>query len=270
MCPPISGPGNSRLLFPDTTCGKCASCRQGRTNACRYNETLGVQRDGAFQEYLVVPWQKLLMSENLTLDELVMVEPLSVGFHAVKRARVSEKDTVAVFGCGMIGIGAIAGAAAKNANVIAIDIDDSKLELARQSGATHTINSMTEDLHERLQELTDGDGPEVMIEAVGLPLTFRQAVEEVAFTGRVVYIGYAKKPVEYETKLFVQKELDIMGSRNADLDDLEAVVDVIQTGRVPIEKLITKKVPFDDAGNALIAWSEDPAKITKLVVDMDL
>ena len=143
---------------------------------------------------------------------------------------------------------------------VAIDIDDSKLELARQSGATHIINSMAENLHERLLELTDGDGPEVMIEAVGLPLTFRQAVEEVAFTGRVVYIGYAKKPVEYETKLFVQKELDIMGSRNADLDDLEAVVDVIQTGRVSIEKLITMKVPFAEAGNALITWSDRPGK----------
>ena len=113
----ISEPGQFTTVIPYTTCGKCASCRQGRTNACRYNETLGVQRDGAFQEYLAVPWQKLLISENLTLDELVMVEPLSVGFHAVKRARVSENDTVAVFGCGMIGIGAIAGAAARNAHV---------------------------------------------------------------------------------------------------------------------------------------------------------
>ncbi len=243
--------GQLATVIPYTTCGKCAACRQGRANACRYNETYGVQRDGAFSEYLAVPWQKLLVKEKLTLDQLVMVEPISVGFHGVKRARVTENDTVAVFGCGMIGIGAVVGAASRNARVIAIDIDDNKLELARQSGATDIINSTTDNLHERLLELTGGHGPEVMIEAVGLPLTFRQAVEEVAFAGRVVYIGYAKKPVEYETKLFVQKELDILGSRNADKDDFEAVVNAIRSGRVSIDKLITIKVPFGEAGNAL-------------------
>jgi threonine dehydrogenase-like Zn-dependent dehydrogenase len=140
---------------------------------------------------------------------------LTVGFHAAARARIVQEDTTAVFGCGAVGLGAIAGSAFRGAETIAIDMDDAKLEIARKAGAKHCINSAREDLNSKLANITDGRGPDVAIEAIGLPVTFRTAVEVVAFTGRVVYIGYAKEPVTYETRLFVQKELDILGSRNA-------------------------------------------------------
>jgi threonine dehydrogenase-like Zn-dependent dehydrogenase len=194
--PPEFKVGQGTTVVPYTTCGKCASCRSGRVNACRSNQTLGVQRDGAFTEFIAVPWQKLVRSEKLSLAEHALVEPLSVGFHAVERGRVSGADCVLVFGCGMIGLGAISGAALLcGARVIAVDVDDAKLALAGKAGAAETINSKTENLHEKLQALTDGDGPGVVIEAVGLPATFRAAVDEVSFAGRVVYIGYAKEPV---------------------------------------------------------------------------
>ena len=112
-----------------------------------------------------------------------------------------------------MGLGAVAAAGFRGANTIAVDLDDAKLAIALRAGATQAINTTREPLHERLLELTGGRGPDVIIEAIGLPQTFRSAVDEVAFTGRVVYIGYAKEPVAYETRLFVQKELDIMGSR---------------------------------------------------------
>ena len=108
-------------------------------NACQRNETMGVQRDGAMTEYISVPREKLYVA-NLSLKELCLVEPLTVGFHAVARGRVEMKDTVAVFGCGAIGLGAIAGSAFRGAETIAIDMDDAKLAIARKAGATHTIN----------------------------------------------------------------------------------------------------------------------------------
>ena len=121
-------------------------------------------------------------------------------------------------------------------------------------------------MHERLQQLTNGDGPGVIIEAVGLPQTFRAAVEEVSFAGRVVYIGYAKKPVEYETKYFVQKELDILGSRNATPADFQNVIRLLENGTFPVAELITRTVPLAEAGAALQAWSENPAAVTKIQV----
>ena len=99
--------------------------------ACQFNQTLGVQRDGAMQEYITVPWQKILKAPRLNELELAMVEPLTVGFHAIERGRVTASDVVMVLGCGMIGAGAIVGAALRGATVIAVDIDDHKLNLAQ-------------------------------------------------------------------------------------------------------------------------------------------
>jgi threonine dehydrogenase-like Zn-dependent dehydrogenase len=161
-----------------------------------------------------VPVRKLYRA-NLSQKELSLVEPLTVGCHAVARARVAPTDTVAIFGCGGVGLGAVAASAFRGATTIAIDIDDAKLDIAKKAGALLVINSRQQNPAPAIKELTGGFGPQVVIEAVGYPETFRAAVDIVAFTGRVVYIGYAKEPVTYETRFFVQKELDIMGARNA-------------------------------------------------------
>ncbi len=261
--------GQAVTVMPYTTCGTCSSCRQKRFNACRHNQTLGVQQDGAFTDYIVAPWQKLVPAASLGLRELALVEPLAVGFHAVSRGRVAATDIVLVFGCGMIGLGAIAAAGLhRGATVIAVDIEDTKLAIAKKAGATHVINSRTENLHERLQALTDGHGPDVAIEAVGNPATFVAAVDEVCFAGRVVYIGYAKAPVSYETKYFVMKELDILGSRNSTPEDFRDVVTMLASGRYPIDETITRTVPFAEAGEALAAWSANPGAITKIHVEL--
>lgn len=260
-------PGQAVTVLPYTACGNCSSCRSGRVNACRNNQTLGVQRDGALTEFIVVPWEKLLVAPQLSLAELALVEPLSVGFHAVDRGQVTGADTVCVIGSGMIGLGAIAGAALlRGARVIAVDVDEGKLALARQAGAREVINSMTQSLHDRLQELTNGDGPSVIIEAVGTPATFVAAVEEVCFAGRVVYIGYAKQPVSYETKHFILKELDIRGSRNATKRDYSAVIEVLNAGRYPVAATINEAVPFAQAGMALAQWAAAPGRITKIQI----
>jgi threonine dehydrogenase-like Zn-dependent dehydrogenase len=260
-------PGIDVTVSPYTSCGICASCRRGRTNACLSNQTLGVQRDGAMQEYFTVPWVKAFVANGLTLRELTLVEPLGVGFHTVSRARVADSDTVAVIGCGAVGLGAVAASAFRGANTVIIDIDDAKLSVARQAGAHHSINSRSEDVHTRLQELTNGHGPDVIIEAVGLPATYRMAIEEVAFTGRVVYVGYAKEPVTYETKYFVQKELDILGSRNS-LDEFPDVIAMLLQGRFPVETTISKVVPLEQAGEALAGWADAPQAITKILVEL--
>ena len=176
-------PGMTVTCNPYTNCGKCASCRNSRVNACQYNETLGVQRYGAMREYIVLPWEKVIPAEQLTPRTCALIEPMSVGFHAVNRAQVTDIDVVMVIGCGMVGMGAIVRSALRGATVIAADIDDEKLELAKQMGATYTINTKTEDVHARLLEITSGFGPDVVIEAVGSPMTYQMAVDEVAFTG---------------------------------------------------------------------------------------
>ncbi|GAB5521652.1 MAG: zinc-binding alcohol dehydrogenase family protein [Rhodothermales bacterium] len=256
--------GEAVTVVPYTTCGRCAACRCGRTNCCANNETLGVQRDGAMQPFLAVPHANVLPAPRLSLSELALVEPLSVGDHAVLRGQVDGGDTVAVFGCGAIGLGAILSAAYRGARVIAIDLDDAKLAVAQQCGAAYGLNARTSDVAAQLRDLTDGHGLEVLIEAVGVPETFVGAIEHVAFAGRVVYIGYAKAPVTYNTALFVKKELDIRGSRNATAASFENVIQMMHDGRVPMDAFVTRTVDFANAGTALAAWDADPGSVTRI------
>ena len=136
-------------------------------------------------------------------------------------------------------------------------------------GGGRAINTTREPLHERLLEMTEGRGPDVAIEAIGTSATFRAAVEEVAFTGRVVYIGYAKEPVSYETRLFVQKELDILGSRNAQPADFEAVIKLLEAQTFPVDQAVSLVVPLEQAVEALRSWSENPSRFRKIMVNMD-
>jgi threonine dehydrogenase-like Zn-dependent dehydrogenase len=260
--------GTDVALSPYTSCGQCASCWRGRANACQLNQTLGVQRDGALTEFIVMPPEKLYPAK-LAPKELCLVEPLTVGFHAVARGRVTADDTVAVFGCGGVGLGAVAASNSRGATTICIDVDDDKLELAELAGGAYSINTSREPLHERLQEITEGRGPDVVIEAVGTRVTFQAAVEEVGFTGRVVYIGYAKEPVTYETRMFVQKELDILGSRNAQPEDFHAVIKLLEAREFPVRQAVSLMVSLEEAPGALRSWSENPSIFKKILVGLD-
>lgn len=264
---PKLAPGANVTMSPYTSCGRCASCRRNRPNACEFNQTLGVQRDGALTEFISMPAEKLYPSQ-LTLKELCIVEPLTVGFHAVARGRITRDDCVAILGCGGVGLGAIAASHYAGARTVAIDVDDRKLEIARKAGAGTVIHSANESVHNRLREITDGLGPDVIIEAIGRPETFRLAVEEVAFTGRVVYIGYAKEPVSYETRLFVQKELDILGSRNAVPEDFRRVISMLEAGGFPVDDAVSAIVPLEEAPRALQQWSEQPSRFSKIMVNV--
>lgn len=268
--PDSFGTGMKVTVYPYLNCGTCTSCRKGRPNACQDNRTMGVRRPGAMTQYITVPWQVLFPSEHLSLRELALVEPLTVGFHAVNRGRICAGEKVAVIGCGIVGMGAAAACVSRQAEVIAIDIDDSKMDIARKTGVAHTINTRKVDLHEVLSEITNGEGPDVIIEAVGNAQTYRAAVDEVAYTGRVVYIGYAKKPVEYETGMFVRKEIEIYGSRNCEKDvDFPAAIAYLEKGRFPVDDVISRVVTLDEAGKALAEWSEDPGPVTKILVDTE-
>jgi len=264
--PEILKPGMVVTCNPYTNCGKCASCRNGRVNACEQNETLGVQRNGAMREFIALPWQKIIPAGGLDPRTCALIEPMSVGFHAVNRAQVTDIDVVVVIGCGMVGMGAIVRSALRGATVIAADIDDDKLALAKEMGATYAINTMTEDVHARLQEMTGGFGPDVIIEAVGSPVTYNMAVNEVAFTGRVVCIGYAKTEVSFQTKYFVQKELDIRGSRNAQPSDFRAVIHYLERGTCPVDRMISNEVSPEGAPEAMQQWSENPGKVFRILV----
>jgi threonine dehydrogenase-like Zn-dependent dehydrogenase len=265
--PDTYAPGRRALVVPYTNCGTCPSCRKGRINACRSNKTLGVQQDGGLAERIALPFGKVILNDTLAPRHLALVEPLSVGFHAAARGRVAAGEVVVVLGCGMIGMGVVAGAAVRGAHVIAVDIGAAKLELARRYGAAEVVDAGTEDVTTRIDTLTGGDGADVVIEAVGLPLTFTQAIDIVGFAGRVVYVGYAKEPVTYKTQFFNLKELDIMGSRNATADDFRSVITYLEGRKISPDDLITKVFAFADADQALPFWAAERDNTVKILIE---
>ena len=266
-CPNTFKVGQVVTVNPYTNCGHCASCRNGRVNACKNNETLGVQRDGAMREFISLPWQKIIPVKGVSARDCALIEPMSVGFHAVNRGQVTDIDTVLVFGCGMVGLGAIVRAVQRGAVVVACDLSEEKLALAKSCGAAYGINSKTENVVERINEITDGMGADVVIEAVGSPITYQTAIDAVGFTGRVVCIGYSKNEVSFQTKYFVQKELDIRGSRNAMPNDFRAVQRFMQNTNIPMEPFISGIIKPEDAQTTMEKWAENPGQVFRILVE---
>lgn len=260
--------GDRVVVLPCTECGVCSACQSGRPNACKNNRTLGVQRQGGMMQKLVMPAHKVLVCNTLTSDALALVEPLAVGLHAAKRAQISVGEWTAVIGCGVIGLGAITAAAAMGARVVAIDIDDRKRDVALACGAHAFLNAANENIDASLSQLDEGRGPAVVIEAVGNQKTIEQAVNLVGFAGRVVYVGYAKQPVSYQSALFLMKELDIRGSRNATAADFRAVLALMEQRRYPIERIVTAHYPLNQADKAFSDWASDPGAFTKILIDL--
>ena len=261
--------GQVVTVNPYTNCGHCASCRNQRFNACQNNETLGVQRDGAMREYIALPWQKIIPVRGISYRDAALIEPMSVGFHAVSRGQVQDIDIVLVLGCGMVGLGAIIRCVQRGATVIAVDLSQEKLDLAIKAGATYGINSTKENILEKVMEYTDGMGADCVIEAVGSPITYVSAIDAVSFTGRVVCIGYAKSDVSFQTKYFVQKELDIRGSRNATPDDFRAVMRFMQHTQMDMTPFISGIIEPEQAQPTMENWAKEPGKVFRILVDFD-
>ncbi len=259
--------GDKATVSPYTNCGICPACRAGRINTCEFNQTLGVQRDGALTKKIRIPYDKIFTNDKLSLQELVLVEPMSVGYHGANRGEVRETDTVLLIGCGTIGMGALCATVRKGATVIAMDIDDAKLEIAKNFGAAYVINSKKENALSRIKELTRNEGVNVVIEAVGNPATFVLALEAVSFAGRVISIGYSKEEVHFNSQLIVRKELNIYGSRNA-LRVFPSVIQMFERKEKPYLNLITRTFSFDQVPEAFKYWDENPGMVTKILIDV--
>jgi threonine dehydrogenase-like Zn-dependent dehydrogenase len=260
--------GTPVAISPYKNCGACAACRASRPNACRNNQTLGVQREGALAEFVVAPASRLHTSRSLDLDRLALVEPFSVGMHAVARARVTASDTVLVIGCGGVGAGAVAGAAGRGARVIAMDLDAGKRALARHLGAADEVSGDGDDPLGELLGLTGGEGPEVVIEAVGSPATYRLALEAVAACGRIACIGWVKGDVALEARHIVAKEVDLLGSRNA-MGEFDEVIALFESGRVDPLRLITKRLGLEQVPDVFREWAARPSEMGKVLVALD-
>lgn len=261
-------PGMVVTCNPYFNCGHCYSCNHDIVNACMDNQTMGCQRDGAFCEYITMPIERVYDGKGMNPKTLAAIEPFCISYHGVSRANVKEGDKVLVVGAGTIGVLAAIAAKAKGAVVYISDVSEGKLEMAKEFGIDGTLlNDSSENFTKRVEKTTEGNGFDVTIEAVGLPSTFQNCIDACCFGGRMVLIGVGKKNLDFNFTLIQKKELNVFGSRNALKKDFLELIDLVNAGKAPLEKIITNVYSFHDAAKAFDDFAHNPGNMLKVVLN---
>ena len=261
-------PGMIVTCNPYFNCGHCYSCEKGTVNACMDNQTMGCQMDGAFREYITMPIERVYDGKGMDPKTLAAIEPFCISYHGVCRGNVKAGDRVLVVGAGTIGVLAAVAAKAKGATVYIADVLSGKLEVAEKFGVDGTIlNDSPENFIKSVNDLTGGSGFDVTIEVVGLPSTFQNCIDACCFGGRVVLIGVGKKNLDFNFTMIQKKELNVYGSRNALKKDFLELIDLVNAGKAPLEKIITNVYPFDEAARAFEDFSNNPGDMLKVIFD---
>ncbi|ABR46781.1 Alcohol dehydrogenase, zinc-binding domain protein [Alkaliphilus metalliredigens QYMF] len=253
---------------PYFNCGKCYSCLRGKVNCCENNETMGVQRDGSFAEYIVMPIERIVDGKGLDAKTLSLIEPFSISYHAVNRVNIQKGDKVLVIGAGAIGIFAALAAKLRGAEVYISDIFDERLEAALKMGADGTINVKNENLQERVKDITNGNGMDVCIEAVGMPETFLDCIENVCFGGKIGLIGNGKRETTFNHSILLKKELDVYGSRNS-LNDFIPLVDLVSKDKIDILQIVSDILPLENVKEAFDLLKNNDGSKMKVLVEFD-
>lgn len=261
-------PGDAVAVIPYLECGRCVACRGGKPNCCVRLNVLGVHIDGGMCERLAVPLDHLIKTDGLTYDQAVIIEPLAIGAHAVRRADVQPGETALVVGGGPIGLGVMAFAKAFGARVVAMDLSEERLTVARAwAKADETVCVGRDDSARRLAELTDGDGPTVVFDATGNARSMRQAFDYVAHGGRLVFVGLVKDDIAFSDAEFHRRELTLLASRNATHEDFERVLNALRSGIVTDEGYVTHRVAFEMWPDVFEAWTVPGSGVIKGVLE---
>lgn len=251
---------------PYFNCGECYACKRGIVNACHDNQTMGVQRDGSFQEYITMPVERIIDGKGLSAKELALIEPFSISCHALSRAEVNEGDNLLIMGAGPIGLFALIKAKAMGARVLIADMLSSRLELAKEFGADCVVNVKETDLHKVCEEFTKGNGFDVCVEACGAPETFLSCIDEAAHGANIILIGNGKRETTFVHSIILKKELNIFGSRNAFTKDFEELIDLVADGNADIIKMVSGVYDTPNAKDAFEALANNDGTLAKLLI----
>ena len=262
-------PGDIVTCNPYFNCGTCYSCRRGIVNACTDNQTMGVQRDGSFCQYVAMPVERIIPGKGLSAKELALIEPFSISCHALSRATIKPGDNLLIVGAGPIGIFALMKAKAMGARVMISDLLDNRLNLAKEYGADRIVNTSREDLITAAKEFTNGDMFDVCVEACGLSVTFLNCIDCAATGANVILIGNGKKETTFLHSVLLKKELNVFGSRNAFTKDFESLIDLVASKKADVMKIISAVYDMDDAQKAFEALAHNDGSLAKVLIKID-
>ncbi len=249
-----------RVLLPAVlTCGRCTACREGRENICSDMQMLGNHLDGAYAEYVAAPAKDALdLPESIPLEEAsIIADAISTPYHAVKnRARVRPGDRVVIFGCGGVGLNAVQLASAAGGYVIAVDINERKLEWAKDFGAAETINASSVDRIDKEIKKRTGGGADIAMEIIGSPKTIEQAFESLRVGGRLCIVGYTPEALSIIAGKIMFKEIEIVGSLGCRPVDYVPLIRMVEQGKVDVKRVVSHRFSLDELPKAFELMKE--------------
>ena len=260
-------PGDRVLVMPYISCGACYACKQGKPNCCSNIQVLGVHTDGGMQEFVAINTDLLIATTTLSYEEMAIVEPLAIGAHAIRRANLKANQTIVVVGCGPIGIGIIELAKIKGVRVIALDVDDSRIDFVKTKlGVAHTLK-VSSTVVDEISKITNGNMASAVFDATGNKRALESGVDYMAHGGTYVLVGLSKGDLVFNHPSIHAKESTILCSRNATLADFDFVLQNLSA--FPTELFITHKVKYTQMIQDFDSWLDPKQKVIKAMVCFD-
>lgn len=259
--------GDKVVVMPYISDPNSVASRNGKPNCCPNISVLGVHGDGGMQEQITVPANILLKANNLTDNEMAIVEPLAIGAHAVRRAAIQKGEIVAVVGAGPIGIGIMKLAQIAGAKVIAIDMNQDRLTYAKEKIGVDYIVKAGAEAVEEVSKITNGDLCNAVFDASGNKYALESCPDYMSHGGRFVLVGLSKGELTYSHPKIHAKEMTLMCSRNATIEDFEHVIRVLN--QFPTESFITHSVDFTDMIENFDSWLDPKTGVIKATVSFN-
>ncbi|NEU32032.1 zinc-binding alcohol dehydrogenase family protein [bacterium LRH843] len=261
--------GDHVVIEPITYCGECYACKSGRPNVCKEVSVFGVHEDGGMREFAILEERQVhKVNTDIDWNEAVMAEPYTIGAQATWRGNVQIGQTVFIQGAGPIGITVLKMAKLRGATVIISDFTNERLVFAKENGADYTINPSEVDVEAKINEITNDEGANVVIDAVGLPQTFELSVNVASAAGNVVLLGFNADPSSIAQMLITKKELTITGSR-LQTNQFGKVVELINEKKLVHNGLITHTFPLSKVKEAFEFVEKNPQLVRKAVIEFD-
>ena len=261
--------GDKASVEPYRNTTQDQAVRRGKTNCGENLTVLGVHEDGGMCEYFTFPAGLLHSSSTLAYEQLALVEPLGIGFHAINRAQPSPDDLILVVGAGPIGLGTIQAARIKGNPVVVMDINDDRLAFCREKlDITGTVNALSKDPIADLRKQFGGDLPTIVLDATGSSKSMKHCLDYVAYSGKIVFIGLFQGDFQFHDPYFHKKEMTIMSSRNALPEDFKQIIGLMESGQLDTSPWITHQVHFDEMVHHFDSWLKPENKVIKAMVSL--
>lgn len=261
--------GDKVIIMPYISCQKCIACRKGKPNCCTDIQVIGVHRDGGMQEMMSLPIDILIPAGNLPDEAIALVEPLAIGAHSIRRANIQKGETVLVIGCGPIGLGILKQAQLVGNKVIAMDFNKERLAFVqKEMGIGNTVNVLDKPM-EKILAINNRELPTIVIDATGNKKALETGIAYMAHGGKYVLVGLFKGDLSFNHPFIHSKETTLLCSRNATMEDMLKVKEILENGQFPVDAYITHTVPFSTMIDSFDDWIKPETGVIKAMVSFD-